>query len=134
MIRQLARVTIFVRDEDEALHFYTDVLGMDKRADQRFGPGMRWLTVAPKDQTEVEIVLQNPVGWQGQEHGNRLLETVGHGTPWVLYTDDCHGDYRTLTARGVKFVAPPAERPYGLETGFVDLYGNPWVLVQPHEG
>ena len=77
MITKLAHVTIYVRDEDEALRFYTEKLGLEKRADVTAGPGMRWLTVAPKDQTGLEIVLQKPGGWHDEATTKRLLERVG---------------------------------------------------------
>ena len=134
MIKKLARVTVFVRDEDEALQFYTETLGFKKTADLRFGPGFRWLTVAPNDQTEVEIVLHNPMVWHGPEEGRRLLARLGQGTPWVFYTDDCQAEYERLKAKGVVFGAPPKQQPHGLEAGFQDLYGNPYVLLQPNPG
>ncbi len=131
MIEKLARVTILVRDEDEALHFYVDILGFKKTADVRFGPGFRWLTVAPQDQTEVEIVLHNPVVWLGPEEGRRLLARLGQSTPWVFYTDDCQAEYERLKAKGVVFNALPKQQPHGLEAVFQDLYGNGFVLLQP---
>jgi predicted enzyme related to lactoylglutathione lyase len=134
MIKRLARVTILVRDQDEALRFYTQALGLEKKADQRFGPGMRWLTVAPKDQMEVEIVLQPPASaLHGEEGAKRMLDRVGQGTTWVFYTDDCRKDYETLRARGVRFTREPQEQPYGIEALFEDLYGNPFSLLQPRQ-
>ena len=62
MITLLARVTILVNDQDEALKFYTEKLGLEKRDDNTFAPGMRWLTVMQKGQKEVEIVLME--AWQ----------------------------------------------------------------------
>lgn len=132
MITRLARVTIYVRDEDEALRFYTEKLGLEKRADMPFGPGMRWLTVAPRDQKELEIVLQKPGGWQGEELQKKLLERVGQGTTWVFYADDCRQTYETLRSRGVNFLSQPQEQPYGVEAIFEDLYGNVFSLLEPH--
>ncbi len=132
MIKTLARVTILVRDLDEALRFYTEKLGLEKRADQNFGPGMRWLTVAPKEQTELEIVLQKPdASMHGEEGAKDLLSRVGQGTAWVFYTDDCRRTYETLLSRGVVFVRPPQEQMYGVEALFQDLYGNTFSLLQP---
>lgn len=60
VITKLIRVTILVRDQDEALRWYPEKLGFEKKADKIFGQGFRWLTIAPKNQREVEIVLQKP--------------------------------------------------------------------------
>ncbi len=57
MIQRLMRVTILVRAQDEALAFYTERLGFEKRDDQTFGPGMRWLTVAPPERHDLRIIL-----------------------------------------------------------------------------
>lgn len=132
MITRLARVTIYVRDPDEALHFYVDQLGLVKRADQRMPTGDRWLTVSPQGQTDVEIVLQQPsVTMHGEENAQRLTQRIGQGTTWVFYTDDCRKDYETFLARGVSFRNPPAERPYGVEAVFQDPYGNTFSLLEP---
>lgn len=132
MIRQLGRVTILVRDQDEALAFYVEKLGLEKRADQTFGPGMRWLTVAPKGQKEVEIVLQKPMpALQGEAGARTMVGRIGQGTTWVFFTDDCRAEYELLRSRGVHFSSPPKDQPYGLEALFEDLYGNNFSLLQP---
>ena len=77
MITKLGHVTILVRDQDEALEFYTEKLGLEKRTDVPFGPGMRWLTVAPKGQREVAIVLQQPGGYHDEATRKAMLERVG---------------------------------------------------------
>ena len=131
MITKLAIVAILVRDQDEALRFYTERLGLEKRADEVFGPGVRWLTVAPKGQQEVEVVLQKPEpAMHGEEGARQMLERVGQATTWSFNTDDCRQDYETFRSRGVKFSSPPQERPYGLEAVFEDLYGNVFSLLE----
>ena len=77
MFTRLERVTILVRDQDEALSFYTEKLGLEKREDVEFAPGMRWLTVAPGDQKELEIVLQQPGSWHDEEATKKMQEGVG---------------------------------------------------------
>lgn len=132
MITHLARVTLVVRDQEEALRFYTETLGFEKRADVQFGPGARWLTIAPPQQHELEIVLQQPdAAMHGQERAEELLVGIGKSPTWVLYTTDCRGDYARLLERDVRFVSPPTEQPYGLEAVFLDLYGNSYSLLQP---
>lgn len=134
MITRLARVTIYVRNQDEALKFYTEALGLEVRSDVSFGPGARWLTVAPVGQSDIEIVLQEPVpAMHGEEFAQKISERVGQGTTWVFATDDCRADYETLKGRGVTFSSEPEEQPYGVEAVFQDLYGNSFSLLQPAE-
>lgn len=134
MITRLARVTIYVRNQDEALAFYTEKLGLEKRADVQFGPGARWLTVAPAGQNEIEILLQEPVpAMHGKEFAQQIAERVGQATTWVFTTDDCRAEYETLKGRGVTFVSEPQDQPYGVEAVFVDLYGNSFSLLQQAE-
>jgi len=134
MITRLARVTIVVRDQDEALAFYTGKLGFETRADTSFGPGVRWLTVAPPQQRDLEIVLQQPdPAFHGEQQAAEMLASVGKNPTWVLYSTDCQGDYGHLVERGVAFRSAPTEQPYGLEAVFLDLYGNSYSLLQPAE-
>jgi predicted enzyme related to lactoylglutathione lyase len=117
-IDKVATLTIAVRDQDEALEWFTEKLNFEKRVDLS-APGMRWLTVAPKQQKEVDFVLAS---W--------FTELVGKNAPCVLQTDDCQGTYRTLESRGVRFSQIPSERPYGIEAVFEDLYGNTYALIE----
>lgn len=130
MITHLARVTILVRDQDEALRFYTEKLGFEKRADIPMGT-TRWLTVAPAGQRELEIVLQQPdPAFHGEDGARVMLERVGQNTTWVLATTDCQGDYERLSALGVRFASPPQRQMYGMEAVLLDLYGNSFSLLQ----
>ena len=80
---------------------------------------MRWLTVAPKNQKEVEFVLAS---W--------LPDHVGSNAPCVVETSSCRETYEALKASGVVFSQPPTEMPYGFEAVFQDLYGNAYALVE----
>lgn len=134
MIDALAVVTIIVEDQDDAIEFYTGRLGFELRSDEPFGPGVRWVTVAPPDQMEVEINLQEPHSeLHGEEGAERLREQIGKNPTWSFTTDDCEGTYESLRAEGVSFVRPPEERPYGVEAVFEDLYGNRFSLLEPLE-
>ena len=115
---KVSTVTIAVRDQDEALTWFTQMLGFEKRVDQ-LGNGFRWLTVAPPQQVEVEFLLAS---W--------FPELVGKNSTWVISTRDCQGGYEELKSRGIEFVQSPAPRPWGIEAVFVDLYGNKYALVQ----
>ncbi|HWG20600.1 MAG TPA: VOC family protein [Terracidiphilus sp.] len=117
-IDKVSTIPIAVKDQDEALTWFTQMLGFEKRLDQR-GNGFRWLTVAPPQQAEVEFLLAS---W--------FPDSVGKNATWVLSTRDCKGGYEELKGRGVEFLQPPQPRPWGIEAVFVDLYGNRYALVQ----
>jgi uncharacterized glyoxalase superfamily protein PhnB len=132
LIKRVIRITILVRDQDEALRWYSEKLGFKKSADQPLGPSARWLTIAPKYQKELQIVLLKPdAAVQGRRLAEEYSKRIGKGTTWVLEVDDCKKTYEELMSRGVKFSDAPEVKPYGVEAVFEDLYGNPWVLLQP---
>ncbi|HEU5227194.1 MAG TPA: VOC family protein [Ktedonobacteraceae bacterium] len=128
----LAIISVLVIDQDEALRFYTEKLGLEKRSDISFGPGLRLLTVASKGQKKPEIALAKPdVMLHGQEHIQELMGQIGQGLPWVFDTDDCYKTYERLLARGIKFVSGPTKQLYGVEAVFEDPYGNTFSLLEP---
>lgn len=134
VIQTLAVVSILVKDQEKALDFYVNTLGFVKKADIPMGPDARWLTVAPSDNTEVEIALVQPnMTFHGEKLMARLLKRVGHNPTWSYGTDDCRKTYEEYKARGVKFTSPPTEQMYGIEAVCQDLYGNSISIVQPSE-
>jgi len=127
---RLGNVTILVRDYDEALKFFTEALGFEKRRDEKFGPGARWVTVGAPGQ-DVQIVLQKPEpAMHGEENARKLRERIGQNPTWVVVTDDCRKTYELYSSRGVKFTEAPKEMPWGTQAVFKDLYGNSYALVQ----
>ncbi|MDL1900183.1 VOC family protein [Anaerolineae bacterium CFX9] len=134
MINKLAVTTIWVRDQNEALRFYTEKLGFEIRTDITSGD-YRWLTVGLSTQPDLEFQLAalKPGGGFTQEDVDHLTQLVDTGKlrlgPWK--TDNCQETYETLSARGVDFVQPPVDRPYGIiEAVFRDNSGNLMLLVQ----
>jgi predicted enzyme related to lactoylglutathione lyase len=129
----VAVIAVLVDDQEEALRFYTQKLGMEKRTDVTFGPGLRLLTVAPRGQQKPEIALATPdVKRLGEEHIRSIRTRHSKQTmPWIFDTDNCREAYEMLIARGVNFVSEPARQPYGLEAIFEDPYGNAFVLLEP---
>jgi catechol 2,3-dioxygenase-like lactoylglutathione lyase family enzyme len=122
-IDRVLRVSLLVRDQDAALRWYTDVLGFEKRADDRSRPGFRWLTVGPSRQPDFELVLLQASPEQ--------MTFVGKQPTSVVATSDCRGAYERLKARGVQFASPPAETGWGVSAVFTDLYGNGYNLLEP---
>ena len=130
---------LWVHDQDEALAFYTEKLGMEVRTDATL-PEMgdfRWLTVGPPGQDEISIVLMaipgEPVMDAGTAEQVRELMAKGFAGTVFLTTDDVQASYEELKARGVEFVEEPEERPYGIDSGFRDPSGNHFRLTQVRE-
>jgi catechol 2,3-dioxygenase-like lactoylglutathione lyase family enzyme len=138
MIKGLAISTVWVLDQDRAKEFYTEKLGLEVRTDMTMGEGgMRWLTVGAKDQPDVELTLMMPgspaMDPESAEAMRTLVSKGILGDAGVLATDDIHGDYEKLKARGVEFLQEPQERPYGTEAVFRDDSGNWFSFTQRRE-
>jgi uncharacterized glyoxalase superfamily protein PhnB len=133
---RIANAQLWVHDQDEALAFYTEKVGMEVRADVTL-PEMafRWLTVGPVGQADVSIVLMAIPGppVMDEETGEqvRALTAKGFTSTVFLTTDDCQATYEELVARGVEFTEIPEKRPYGIDAGFRDVSGNSLRLTQP---
>jgi predicted enzyme related to lactoylglutathione lyase len=132
MITRYLAASVWVMDQDEALAFYTEKLGLMVRNDVTMD-GFRWLTVGAKDQPDLEIILVEPgppmVDEEAAQH-IRALVTKGAIGGGLFATDDCRMTYEELSSRGVEFVQEPAERPYGIEAVFRDNSGNWFSLTQ----
>jgi predicted enzyme related to lactoylglutathione lyase len=133
MIRRLSHVTLYVLDQNEAHEFYTKKLGFEVRTDAKMEQ-FRWLTVGPPSQPDLEIVLMpthpGPMMEQATCDLLRALLHKGVLGGGVFNTDDCHKTYEALKAKGVEFLSPPEQRPYGIEATFKDNSGNWFSLTQ----
>ena len=136
---KIANAHLWVHDQDEALTFYTQKLGMEVRIDATM-PEMgdfRWLTVGPVGQPDVAIVLMAipgpPIMDPDTAEQVRGLMAKGFAGTVFLTTEDCRADYQQLKARGVEFTEAPSERPYGIDSGFRDPSGNSIRLTQVRE-
>ncbi len=143
MITRMSHTTLHVLDQDSAKQFYTEKLGFEVRTDVTMGPvcedgdtagadGFRWLTVGPKGQPDVEIILADCGMGQDPATADQIRALVAKGAlgTGVMATDDCRTTYEELSARGVVFLQEPAERPYGIEAVFRDDSGNWFSLTQ----
>lgn len=133
MINGISIVSVWVLDQDEAKEFYTTKLGFTATNDVPLENGMRWLTVRPPGSAGQEFVLMDPShSMLDAETATTVRALVAKGalSPGVLSTDDCRGDYEKLSARGVEFLQPPAERPYGVEAILRDDSGNWFSFTQ----
>jgi predicted enzyme related to lactoylglutathione lyase len=136
---KIANAQLWVNDQDEALAFYTQKLGMQVQIDVTM-PEMgdfRWLTVAPAGQPDVAIVLMAIPGppVMDDESAEQLRTVMAKGFAGTVFltTDDCQSSYEELRSRGVEFTETPEERPYGIDSGFRDPSGNNIRLTQVRE-
>jgi catechol 2,3-dioxygenase-like lactoylglutathione lyase family enzyme len=133
---EIGSTQLWVHDQDEALAFYTEKLGMEVRSDVTLPElgNFRWLTVGPAGQPDVAITLMAipgpPVMDDGTAKQVRELMAKGFAGTVFLITDDCRASYDELKARGVEFTEEPEERPYGIDSGFRDPSGNSLRLTE----
>jgi AraC-like DNA-binding protein/uncharacterized glyoxalase superfamily protein PhnB len=133
---KIANAQLWVHDQDEALAFYTEKLGMEVRNDVTLAEmgDFRWLTVSPPGQEEVAITLMAipgpPVMDAETTEQLRTVMAKGFAGTVFLTTDDCQASYEELKARGVEFSEQPEERPYGIDSGFRDPSGNSIRLTE----
>jgi catechol 2,3-dioxygenase-like lactoylglutathione lyase family enzyme len=126
--QSIAHVALVVRDYDEAIAFFTDVLEF-RLVEDTYQPEQdkRWVVVAPPGSHETSILLARPSNADQESYiGNQ----TGGRVTFFLQTDDFWRDYHTMVGRGVEFVRPPLAASYGTVAVFKDLYGNLWDLVQ----
>jgi catechol 2,3-dioxygenase-like lactoylglutathione lyase family enzyme len=137
MIQRQSHSTIYVIDQEEALEFYRDKLGFEVRTDMPMTDDLRWLTLSPKGQPDLEIVLMQiaPGPALSAETAEEMKALVKRGALGigVFETDDIHGDHERLSKLGVEFVSPPRERFYGIEAVVKDNSGNWFSLTQRQE-
>jgi catechol 2,3-dioxygenase-like lactoylglutathione lyase family enzyme len=133
---KLTNVSVWVHDQDEALAFYTEKLGMEVREDVTL-PEMgdfRWLSVSPSATSDVAIVLMKVPGPPVFEAETKasIEALLAKGVLGGLFfaTDDCQATYEHLKGLGVEFQQEPEERPYGIDAGFRDPSGNSIRIAQ----
>ena len=122
-------VTLVVRDYDEAIAFFVDVIGFELREDTRLDDHKRWVVVAPRGDAQGTGLLLARAATPGQEA--RVGDQTGGRVALFLYTDDFARDHERMQAAGVTFVRPPRRESYGTVAVFQDLYGNLWDLIEP---
>jgi catechol 2,3-dioxygenase-like lactoylglutathione lyase family enzyme len=134
MIQRLSHTTLYVLDQDSARDFYVNKLGFEVRMDGKMDNGFRWLTVSPKGQPDLQIILMQVDGPNMQPEVAktiRSLLTQGKINGGVLQTSDCKKTYEELRAKGVEFPSAPKEQFYGIEAIMKDDSGNWFSMTEP---
>jgi catechol 2,3-dioxygenase-like lactoylglutathione lyase family enzyme len=127
MSQSIARVSLVVRDYDEAIAFYTGPLGFRLVEDTRLSDSKRWVVVEPPGSQGTGLVLARAA--TPRQEG-RVGDQTGGRVGFFLHTDDFVRDYDAMKSRGVHFVEEPRKEPYGRVAIFEDLYGNRWDLLE----
>ena len=131
-MQSIGLVSLLVRDYEEALAFFIDRLGFVLVEDRPMPEQRkRWLVVSPPGATESRLLLARA---STPEQEARIGSQTGGRVFLFLNTDDFWRDYQAYRARGIEFLRPPREEPYGTVAVFRDLYGNLWDLLGPPGG
>ena len=131
MKKSIVHVALVVRDYDEAIAFFTEMLDFIVVEDTYIPEqDKRWVVVAPPGSNGTTLLLARPskpaqAAFIGNQTGGRVT--------FFLNTDDFWRDYNTMVARGIKFIRKPKKEPYGTAAVFEDLYGNLWDLLELKE-
>jgi len=127
MAQEIGYVAVVVREYDEALAYFTNVLGFDLIEDTSLDPEKRWVLVAPPGAQSTRLLLARAVT---TEQASRVGNQTGGRVFLFLHTDNFWRDYHAMKERGVNFQEVPREESYGTVAVFEDLYGNRWDLLQ----
>jgi len=136
---KVGNAQLWVHDQEEALAFWTQKVGMEIRADVTLPElgDFRWLAVGPANQPDFAIVLMAIPGppVMDAETAGQVKELMAKGFAGTVFlvTDDCRASYEELKSRGVEFTEAPEERPYGIDSGFRDPSGNAIRLTEPRD-
>jgi len=131
MTQLLAYITLVVRDYDDAIAYFTRVLGFELIEDAVLDARKRWVRVAPAGSRGVGLLLARAAT---PEQEARIGDQAGGRVFLFLHTDDFRRDHAAMKARGVRFIEEPRDEAYGTVAVFEDLYGNRWDLVEPRAG
>ena len=125
MIKDVPLTGIFVKDQEAALDFYTNKLGLEKVEDEPYGEGARWITVSPAEM-RIKIVLK-----EAERAHEKAMVGRSDGAPILtLGTDDVHAAYERMRERGVRFLGEPYRYPWGIGALLLDQDGSPILLQQ----
>jgi len=130
--RSITKVTLVVRDYDEAIAFFTRMLDFELIEDTPLPEEKkRWVVVAPRGSAGAHVLLARAAN---DDQRAAIGRQTGGRVAFFLGTDDFRRDHDAMVARGVRFVRQPRTESYGTVAVFEDLYGNLWDLVGPVEG
>ncbi|MEY3922353.1 MAG: hypothetical protein RL634_2114, partial [Bacteroidota bacterium] len=122
MNQQLGQISLLVKEYDEAIEYYTNILGFELIEDTKLSDAKRWVVIKPRGSgAGCQILLAKA---STSEQINCIGNQTGGRVFLFLYTDDFMRDYNNYTSRGVEFIRPIQHEPYGTVSVFKDIYGN----------
>lgn len=133
---KIASAQLWVRDQDEAVEFWTEKVGLEVKVDAALPElgGFRWVTVGTPGDGGTTIVLMAIPGEPMIDEKTRrsIEELMSRGLAGTVFlgTEDCRASYEEMKTRGVEFTSEPEETPYGIDCGFTDPSGNSARLTQ----
>jgi predicted enzyme related to lactoylglutathione lyase len=130
----VSHLFIQVHDQDKALEFYRDVLGLELKMDADMGGGHRWLTVGATSQPDVEIMLENPDMARSPADAQAVRALIAKGAlvPVIFRTDDVDEVFERLQKAGAEVLQEPIDQAYGVrDCAFRDPSGNHVRFSQP---
>ena len=131
MSQQIGYVALVVREYDEAITYFTNVLGFALVEDTPLGNGKRWVLVRPRSSGSTSLLLAKAAN---PEQASHIGNQTGGRVFLFLHTDDFWRDYQQMKGRGVNFREQPRQETYGTVAVFEDLYRNRWDLLQLKNG
>lgn len=130
MNQHISKVALVVRDYDEAIQFYTEVLGFTLIEDTTLSPEKRWVVVMPPGSSGCALLLAKA---KDETQAFHIGNQTGGRVSFFLFTDNLDRDFENLSKHKVNIVRQPVEEEYGKVLVFADLYGNLWDLIEPSE-
>jgi catechol 2,3-dioxygenase-like lactoylglutathione lyase family enzyme len=127
MTQSISRISVLVRDHDEAIAFFVDQLGFDLLEDTQVTPSKRWVVIAPPGASGCAVLLSKA---SGDEQLQRVGNQTGGKVLLVLHTDSFDDDLERLRRHNIKIVRGPSQEAWGRVVVYQDLYGNLWDLVE----
>lgn len=126
----IGALTFLVPDYDQAIAYFTEILGFSLVEDTALGAGKRWVLVAPRGGGP-RLLLARPAD---ERQAARIGDQTGGRVFLFLQTDDFWRDHARYLANGVRFLEAPREETYGWVAVFQDRWGNRWDLLEPRRG
>ena len=129
MDQTISRVSLVVREYDEAIAFFTERLKF-RLVEDRYIPAQnkRWVVVCPPGSSSTTIVLARA---SSDAQRSAIGNQTGGRVAFFLSTDNFWRDYNAMAANGIEFTREPTTENYGVVAVFKDLYGNLWDLIGP---
>jgi catechol 2,3-dioxygenase-like lactoylglutathione lyase family enzyme len=125
---EIAHIALIVREYDEAIRFYTEILPFTLVEDTVLSESKRWVIVAPRGSSGCSLLLAKA---SNEEQESRIGNQTGGRVFLFLHTDDISRDVELFKSKAVEFAREPVKEAWGTVAVFKDLYGNLWDLIEP---